>query len=245
MADFKIQLKDRQGNFLFPKVKLANAINDADFITATQVSTTYATKSELAEIISSKLSREVVTELPTEEIKTNTIYMVPNAGSEAQNVYDEYLYVNGSWELIGTTATDLTGYATETYVDTAVSDAKAELETYIGSQGFATETYTDTAVSDAKTELKGYVDSEISDAKTELEGYVDNAVSDAISDVETYVNTNFAPINNAALTGIPTVPDLESNAGGTQIANKNYVESYVNNMFLLQNLVYVVLSDSL
>lgn len=37
----------------------------------------------------------------------------------SNNIYDEYMYVNGKWELIGDTDTtvDLEGYATEAYVD--------------------------------------------------------------------------------------------------------------------------------
>lgn len=41
-----------------------------------------------------------------------------------QNIYDEYMFVNGKWELIGDTDTtvDLAGYATEAYVDEAVAN---------------------------------------------------------------------------------------------------------------------------
>lgn len=42
------------------------------------------------------------------------------AGS-GQNVYNEYMYINGAWELIGDTAIDLTGYATEEYVTNAIA----------------------------------------------------------------------------------------------------------------------------
>jgi hypothetical protein len=33
------------------------------------------------------------------------------------DVYDEYMLINGAWEIIGTTKVDLTGYATIEYVD--------------------------------------------------------------------------------------------------------------------------------
>ena len=42
--------------------------------------------------------------------------MVPKTGSTG-DVYDEYLYVNNVWEHIGSTDIDLTGYATEDYVN--------------------------------------------------------------------------------------------------------------------------------
>ena len=40
---------------------------------------------------------EVVDVLPTENIKENVIYLVPN-GSSGENYYDECMYVNGKWE---------------------------------------------------------------------------------------------------------------------------------------------------
>ena len=50
-----------------------------------------------------------VTELPTTGVE-NTIYLVPKA-SATNNVYDEYIYVDNSWEIIGSTDIDLTQYA--------------------------------------------------------------------------------------------------------------------------------------
>lgn len=52
---------------------------------------------------------EVVTELPTTG-ETNVIYLVPKQTSGENDVFDEYLYVNDEWELIGSTAIDLSGY---------------------------------------------------------------------------------------------------------------------------------------
>lgn len=55
---------------------------------------------------------EVVTALPTTtaNISTSTIYFVAKAEAEAEtgNIYNEYLYINGNWELIGTTDVQLT-----------------------------------------------------------------------------------------------------------------------------------------
>lgn len=51
------------------------------------------------------LTYKVVAQLPTENILSDVIYMVP-AGTQGENqVYDEYLYIEGVWELIGSTAT--------------------------------------------------------------------------------------------------------------------------------------------
>ena len=41
---------------------------------------------------------------------TNTIYLIANEGT-GNNIYDEYIVVNGTAEKVGTTEVDLTGYA--------------------------------------------------------------------------------------------------------------------------------------
>ena len=54
----------------------------------------------------------VVTELPTTDIKTNKIYLVKDSTTEG-DLYQEYLYIDGKWEKIGThkQEVDLTDYA--------------------------------------------------------------------------------------------------------------------------------------
>lgn len=56
------------------------------------------------------LSREIVETLP-ENAKENVIYMVRREGGTGQDVYNEYMYINRTWEIIGDTSVDLTGYA--------------------------------------------------------------------------------------------------------------------------------------
>ena len=43
----------------------------------------------------------IVRELPTDDIKSNKIYLVPNQDGQGNNVYIEYLYVEGVWEKVG------------------------------------------------------------------------------------------------------------------------------------------------
>lgn len=56
------------------------------------------------------LSREIVEALP-ENANENVIYMVLREGGTGQDVYNEYMYINGAWEIIGDTSVDLTDYA--------------------------------------------------------------------------------------------------------------------------------------
>lgn len=65
------------------------------------------------------LSYQVVSELPTTDISTTTIYLLARPSSSSQpDIYDEYLYVNSQWEIIGSTSTDLSNYYTKSEVDT-------------------------------------------------------------------------------------------------------------------------------
>ena len=52
----------------------------------------------------------IITNFPTTNINTHTIYFKSNSSS-GNNVYDEYMYINNNWELIGSTQIDLTPYA--------------------------------------------------------------------------------------------------------------------------------------
>lgn len=60
---------------------------------------------------------EIVDELPTENIDTHTIYLVKETIGEADDYYNEYIYVNGEWELLGSTRIDLSDYYTKEQVD--------------------------------------------------------------------------------------------------------------------------------
>ena len=52
---------------------------------------------------------EIVEELPSTGA-SNILYLVAKTSSESGNVYDEYLYIGGAWELVGSTGVDLSGY---------------------------------------------------------------------------------------------------------------------------------------
>ena len=52
---------------------------------------------------------EIVNSLPSAGA-SNILYLVSKTSSESGNVYDEYLYIGGAWELVGSTGMDLSGY---------------------------------------------------------------------------------------------------------------------------------------
>ena len=53
---------------------------------------------------------EIVDTLPTEDIKSMTIYFMRNGRDNESDYYEEYMYVNNKWEIIGSTFVNLTPY---------------------------------------------------------------------------------------------------------------------------------------
>lgn len=97
--------------------------NGAGYQTAAQVT---AAIDEAIEGVS-QFDFEVVSELPASGDK-GVIYLVPIAGRT--NAYDEYIYVNSSWEKIGTTDIDLSGYVQTTDL---VAITNSEIDIIIAS----------------------------------------------------------------------------------------------------------------
>lgn len=73
--------------------------------------TKFKTETEVQEMIanSSKLKKEVVASLPSTG-KDDVIYLVKDDKGKDNNSYLEYLWLNGKYELIGSTQVDLSGY---------------------------------------------------------------------------------------------------------------------------------------
>lgn len=119
----------------------------------------YATKQDVIDAIGdiSSFDIEIVTSLSSvTNANMHTIYYVPNG-----NHYDEYMYVDGQWELIGNTELDLTGYATEEYVQEQLESLEIpdpDLTDYAKKtdipslDGYATQDYVDIQISYINTE---------------------------------------------------------------------------------------------
>lgn len=95
-----------------------------------------------------KFSVEVVSSLPTENISTTTVYLVPS-GSEEQNLYIEYIYVNDTWEKLGEQRIDLSNYPTRTELQEILNTALQDYLTKELFNGFLTDINQD--ISDIKT----------------------------------------------------------------------------------------------
>ena len=60
-------------------------------------------KSYIDSLASTALQRKIVPALPVQDIETNVVYMILKQDGEAGDFYNEYMYINNQWELIGST----------------------------------------------------------------------------------------------------------------------------------------------
>lgn len=135
-------------------------LNSNSFITNTvsnlvnyYLKTELYTKTEIDTIVANiKNSRfESVSVLPTENIKTNVIYLLPASSSKTNNIKDEYINLDGTtggWEKIGSTSVDLSNYVTLQALNNALanyvtsSDLTTALENFTPSEQ-GTDDYSD------------------------------------------------------------------------------------------------------
>ena len=84
---------------------------------------------ELEGMISSvpKFKIEVVNELPTMGWSLSTIYLVKNVTEQSNNLYTEYIYVEGKgWEKLGEQTISLDNYVTKDLLNSTVNNAIAD-----------------------------------------------------------------------------------------------------------------------
>lgn len=102
--------------------KTSDLTNDSGFISKSVADlVNYYTKTQTEDLIAQipKFRVEVVLQLPTVG-EERVLYLVPFATAEGQ--YLEYIWVGGRWEVIGSQKVDLTGYATEAWVQETLGD---------------------------------------------------------------------------------------------------------------------------
>lgn len=127
--------------------KLSDFTNDSGFITKLvedlenyYTKTQTYTKTEVNALVNAINQFNVikVTELPTTDIDTHAIYFLSKTGTTG-DVFDEYMYIDEEWELIGTTQIDLSEYAKKvelSQIETlpaATSDNEGRIYQYVGA----------------------------------------------------------------------------------------------------------------
>lgn len=165
--------------------KTSDLTNDSGFITnLVNNLANYYLKSETytQEEINQKLSIipkfsiKVVSSLPTSDINDTTVYLV-KSGEDENNLYTEYIYVDGAWELLGKQSVDLSDYALKSDIPTTLSELTndagfitkyvSDLENYyvkndvynkdeIDAKGYLTEHQDISGLAPKATTLAGY-----------------------------------------------------------------------------------------
>lgn len=95
----------------------------------------FYTKAEIDEMFSAGAKYKVVNVLPSTGVE-GTIYLVPSSTSPSGDIYDEYIYVDGDFEKIGTTKADLANVVKVPTAGTAVGDTTHPV--YVDADGEAT-----------------------------------------------------------------------------------------------------------
>jgi hypothetical protein len=112
--------------FIDTGVKAEAAVIDlANYYLKTEI----YTQAEVNQLIGaiSSMHFEKVDERPNVG-ESNVIYLVPNSKIQTENIYDEYIFINNAWEIIGNTEISLDGYAKEEWVKTQIKDFLTESE---------------------------------------------------------------------------------------------------------------------
>lgn len=209
---------DNKANASDIPTKVSELSNDTNFITKTVDNLiNYYKKSEIytQDQVNTLISNvnsfnvEVVQILPTENIDVHTIYLVPKK-AEANDNYDEYIYINSSWEHIGSTSVDLTNYYNKNEVDTKLEqkqDALVSAENIktinnneiLGTGNIDINTFVigDTPPTNPKAgEL--WLDTNDTEHLTEIDNEVSTISNNAVSNsaITNYVNSTNNKIDN-------------------------------------------------
>ena len=137
------------------------------------------TQAEVNQLIAAvqQFTYQSVAELPTASADTmNKIYLVPSANPQTRNVKDEFITIavtdqgttTYSWEQIGTTTVDLSGYYTSAQTDAAINTALAAYST--------------------TTQMQSYVAGVVAlyYTKTEVDALIANFITKSVNDLVNY-----------------------------------------------------------
>jgi 3-phosphoglycerate kinase len=131
----------------------------------------YANK-KIAELAAVGFAPKIMDSLPTENINEHTLYLIPASDGISSNGYLEYIYINGTWECVGSTVIDfsmigdLTQLATEDKATlvAAINEVLASSNTATNE----TKNYVNTKVNETTT----YVNEQITQVNNNMEARV-------------------------------------------------------------------------
>lgn len=194
IADLDIELSNHTSNTVIHVTQ-----NDKDLWNATlQNAKDYAKR--LFDGVTS-FTIEIVDTLPTEDIKLMTIYFMRNGRDNESDYYEEYMYVNDKWEIIGSTFVNLAPYVlkedfekyqqeiTDKFAKYNTSDEITNtLKDYLLAQTFTDTLKNYSTTAEVNKVLEAYA------KKTELHKHDNKDILDKLSDVSGTLNYNGTPI---------------------------------------------------
>lgn len=111
--------------------------NKTKKVTISKLGDILATKKYVNEVIgdigSTGFTPIIVNTLPTSNISSNTVYLVLNEQQADKNIYNEYIYVGGKWEIVGSTAVDLSDYYTKDEVNNKINIVSIDVSGFWGT----------------------------------------------------------------------------------------------------------------
>lgn len=143
----------------------------------------YASKTYVMDQINNAehFHREIVDALPLTG-KDNVLYLVPKTGSD-KDIYNEYIWTGTNYELMGTTAVDLSDY----YVKEETNKLLDKKVDKVSGKGLSTNDYT-TAEKTKLASLENYDDTQIKADLAALHNYDDTDIKNDITALKTAEN---------------------------------------------------------
>ena len=144
-----------------------------------------------------KFSITVCDALPDSNISKTTVYLLKGKKEDTNNIYDEYIYVNSKWELLGSQSLDLSGYATTEALNTVKADLSSTATSNSNAiksikNQLATMTVDDSLSTTSKKPVQNMVItgqiSSIAGDITDLKTWKTN-ISKTVSDIQTDTDT--------------------------------------------------------
>lgn len=216
-------------NYLNTQVQYTTAYN-------TQAKTTAGAINELKQLISliPQFAIEVVEELPTEDISDTTIYLVPAEDPEVGNYYEEYIHVNNTWELVGTTAVDLSAYYTKLEVDGLLATKASVTEVALKENKSDMPTDVRTIIKDCKTPKSATITNGIAQFECIEENLV-KGLKVTMNPIQDLSHGDPSPTNICPISGRTEASVKRTGKNLFDFSNTDTTNGYVENKWLNSN----------
>lgn len=201
--------------------KVSDLQNDSGFIDNTvnnltnyYLKTDTYTQAEVNALIGSitTISFLVVQTLPSTG-ESNIIYLVPKTTAGTDNVYDEYIYVNNDWELIGDTEVDLSNYYTKTQTENKIDEKINALDVTGSSNISASKTIKSWSETDGKVNVTTQdiqiAESQVTNLTTDLGNKVSKTGDTMTGQLIVTGTASDKPIKARGVVGISSTGSIE------------------------------------